>query len=151
MPMLAVGELAARKSAFLEAFPDHGIIRDTCRQLAMSPQRVSEWLNPNHPAYDSGFADAFGTAKELAADAIESSLRQQALRGRTAWDTTAAIFLLKGYRPQFRDNVTINQRTESISITMSLDDMPAADKLQLLDRLRSRIQPPALPEPTDTP
>ncbi len=140
MPALAVGELDARKTAFLEAFPNHGTVSAACAAIGLLRQRVHEWCQPDHPAYDEDFVYRFGHAKEAAADAIEASLRAQALRGHTAWDTTAAIFLLKGYRPQFRDQYQVNVRQESVSISMDLSDLSAGDKLQLLQRLVNKQQ-----------
>jgi len=90
--------------------------------------------------YDPSFAHALQQAKEAFADRVEESLQAQALRGRTAWDTTAAIFLLKGYRPQFRDQYQVNVRQESVSISMDLSDLPPADKALLLRRLADRAE-----------
>jgi hypothetical protein len=140
MPILAAGELEARKLAFLEAFAVSGTVRDACSAIGIDHARVYEWLREDHPAYDPAFAPSFALAKEAAADAIEASLRAQALRGRTAWDTTAAIFLLKGYRPQFRDTYQVNVRQESVSISMDLSDLPPADKALLLRRLADRAE-----------
>ena len=147
---LPAAVLAARKAAFLTAYANTGTVTAAAAAIGLDPHRVHEWMREDHPAYDPAFAPRFALAKEAAADAIEAALIAQAKRGRTAWDTTAAIFLLKGYRPQFRDTVTVHQRTESISLTLDLAELAPADKAALLsrlaDKLTTRSTPPALPQ-----
>ena len=143
----------ARKDAFLEAFPGYGTIRHTARAIGINERTVYEWLDEADPAYDPVFARAFPHAKEAACDEVLASLRNQALRGQYAWDTTAGIFIVKAQRPEFRDNVNVNVRQESVSLTIDFADLGPSDKAALLsrlaDKLTTRQAPAELPPPAD--
>ena len=141
-----VSPFKPQQRAFLEAFPRYRTVTHTADALGIPRQSVYDW-QANTP----GFADAFVQAKEAVGDEVEAEMLRRALAGESQMSDTLLIFATKRFRPEYRDTYQVNVRQESLSISLSLDDMPAADKLELLDRLRNRISTPALPEPTDAP
>ena len=143
-PTIDVSPFKPQQRAFLDAYPRFRTITHTADALGIPRQSVYDW-QANTP----GFADALVQVKEAVGDEVEAEMLRRALAGESQMSDTLLIFATKRFRPEYRDSYQVNVRQESISISLSLDDMPAADKLQLLDRLRSRIQPAALPESTE--
>src|SRR5574340_443143 len=93
----------ARKSAFLEAYSKIGTVKHAAAAIGIPDRTVYEWLDDSDKAYDPAFARAFPLAKRGAAENALLALRRQAERAQYAWDTTAAIFLVKGEFPEYRD------------------------------------------------
>lgn len=126
---------AARQRAFLDAFPKYGSITKTCAVLDLDRQRVTEWQAEN-----GAFAVAFGHAKEAVADNLESELLRRAMAGEGQMPDTLGIFLLKGYRPMFRESATLNIK-QDIRITHSIAELSPDDRIALLKLALSEEAP----------
>lgn len=88
---------AEKKAAFLEAFKEKGSIFHAAPVAGISRKQVHAWINT-----DPAFAKAMAEHKYEAADALEDSLYERGMKS----DTTAAIFWLKGARPEkYKDRV----------------------------------------------
>ena len=116
--------------------------------VGITRQRVYEWRR-DVPS----FADALIRAKEEAGDLLLSRLHAQALGAGTAMpDTVARIFLVKGYKPEFRDQVQVNHSGAILNAHVDLSTMLPADRvalLQLAAAAQERQGNVALPAPTD--
>lgn len=89
---------AEKKQAFLAALQAKGSVYHACKTGGIGRTTAYRWREE-----DADFARGWDEAKEDAADNLEQSLYE---RGMTS-DTTAAIFWLKGNRPEkFKDRVT---------------------------------------------
>ena len=82
---------AEKRAAFLEELRQKGSVYHAARTAGVGRRTVYTWRN-NLP----GFAQEWDNAIEDAADDLEASLYE---RGK-AKDTVAAIFWLKGHRPE---------------------------------------------------
>jgi hypothetical protein len=80
-----------KKALFLEELRKHGTVYHAAQAADVGRRTVYQWREK-----DAEFAAAWSDAHEDALDALEESLYR---RGITR-DTTAAIFLLKGNRPE---------------------------------------------------
>lgn len=125
--------LTPEQRNFLLAYPLHGSISSAAAAIGVHRTSVYNWQ-----AESELFADALLQAKEEAADLLEAELRRRAMTGEGQMPDTLGIFLLKGYRPMFRDSYNVN--VQSVSITASLDalaDMSPDEQLSLLDIARA--------------
>ena len=124
---------SAPQRAILLALPEHRTLTRAADAVGIHRSTVYDWQ-----AKDESYADAIRQAKEATADAIEYELQRRALTGSTAWDVTAGIFLLKGYRPQFRDsyNVNVNQ---TVTVTHQIAELDTADQLAILSLMQRRL------------
>lgn len=113
-----------RKQAFIQGLVDTHTVYRACIIAGICKKTAYNWY-----ANDAEFADAWEEALDNSTDNLESSIYEKALNG----DTISGIFLLKGYRPKFRDKVTIDldsirdeiqQRMEQIG-TDRLPELPA--------------------------
>lgn len=132
----------ARKAAFLAAFPIHRTIKATCEAMGdIHPQRISEYQRD-----DPSFVEAFAIAKEQVADDLEGELLRRAMSGEGQMPDTLGIFLLKGYRPMFRDSYTVT--TKSLNVNIDVHDLPADERRALLElALRQEsLPPPSTPQ-----
>lgn len=83
--------LERAKWRFIEFLQVHGSVRYACRCARVSRDAIYNQRN-----VDPAFAKAWVDALDDAADNLEESLYERA----TTHDTVAAIFLLKGMRPE---------------------------------------------------
>jgi terminase small subunit-like protein len=84
-----------KKRAFLAAFSRCGSLSQAAKRAGVDRRTHYNWLKS-----DPHYAEAFEQAKLEAADALEDKLNDLAHEG----NVTAAIFLLKGLRPEkYRD------------------------------------------------
>ena len=141
MPAAIQGQHEATKAAFLAGFPLHRTIKATCEALSVPRARIHEYLND-----DPLFADSFVHAKEAVADDLEGELLRRAMSGEGQMPDTLGIFLLKGYRPMFRDSYTVT--TKNLSVSVSLNELPPDERRALLQLALDTDSPPLLTSPT---
>lgn len=118
-------QVAGLKAEILNVL-DMGIaetLSDAARRLAIRPSQAHNWL-----ATDDNFRKLYNQAREVLADRLERELL-------SSDNVIAKIFLLKGLRPQYRDNFHV--------------DITDNRTRELLDELR-RLGNPALPQPPPT-
>lgn len=132
--------LKPQQRAFLAAFAECGTVRDAARQVGVGRRTVYDWL-----AGDAAFASALDDAREDVADKFERILMEKAADPRSAWDVTALIFLLKKLRPAYRDNVTVRSESVSLSLTASIERLPAEHRRRLLELALGQHTAPELP------
>lgn len=82
---------ADKKKAFLEALCEKYSVYHSCKTVSIARSTAYEWRKT-----DTQFADDWDAAIDNAVDALEASLYERAKSS----DTTAAIFLLKGAKPE---------------------------------------------------
>jgi hypothetical protein len=88
-----------KKRAFLAAFSRCGSISQAAKRAKVDRRTHYNWIRE-----DSGYREAFQYATIEAGDALEDKLSEMAHDG----NVTAAIFLLKGIRPEkYKDRRTI--------------------------------------------
>lgn len=111
-----------KKRAFLAAFAECGNVSEAAESAHIHRTTHYEWLQSD-PAY----VQAFASAVEQAADALEKEARRRAVEGvrrekshyykgklvgvdvETEYSDTLLIFLLKGCRPEkYRENVKLD-------------------------------------------
>ena len=100
-------------------------LADAARKAGVSPSEAWSWAST-----DEKFMRRYQQAREVVADRIEAELLQSN-------NVIAQIFMLKGLRPQYRDNYKLtvtDDRTKAI--------------LEELRRLAKEQEPAPLPEPT---
>jgi hypothetical protein len=86
------------------------------------------------------FAYAHQHAKEQAADNLEAELYRRAMASEGGMPDTLGIFLLKGYRPMFRENYTVNVNSKMVSANVNLSELPSSDRIALLQYLLEEEQ-----------
>ena len=93
---------AEKKAKFIEEFKKRGSIFHAAPAAGCSRRQVQRWRET-----DPAFALAMHDANYEAADALEDSLYERGMKS----DTTAAIFWLKGNRPEkYRERVDNTHR-----------------------------------------
>ena len=113
-----------KQRAFLETFCEIGMVKRAAELSGASTTSHYRWRQT-----DVAYEEAFQTAKQCAADRLEDELYRRAVEGvrkPTGWykgkaggyvqeyDTTAAIFLLKGLRPEtYADRQDVRAIVES--------------------------------------
>lgn len=94
-----VADLAEKKSIFINALTERGIVIDACKVADIHRNTAYIWRN-----LDPEFRQAWDLALENATDVIEGSLYDNALKG----NVIAQIFYLKNNRTKYRDKVAID-------------------------------------------
>jgi len=98
------GQIAEWKAQVVTMF-DEGVIEtltEGARILALRPSVLYGWMT-----FDHEWTAQIRQAKEAIADRIEKNLLDST-------NPNAQMFLLKGYRPQFRDNFKLNVTSEAL-------------------------------------
>lgn len=106
---------AKKRAAFIVALREKGSVYHGAKTAGVGRNTVYTWRK-RYP----GFAKEWDAAIEDAADELEASLYE---RGMTK-DTTAAIFWLKGHRPEKyreRHEISIRQEAERVAKELGLD------------------------------
>lgn len=118
------------REPFLEALRELPNVRDAC--LAAGIARSTAYLEREQ---DPNFAAAWDEAVEDGCDLLEKALFTRAVRGvtktifyqgepcgeETAFSDTAAIFLLKGHRPEkYRERADVTSGDQPISVQLYL-------------------------------
>lgn len=86
-----------KKRAFLAAFSRCGSLSQSAKRAKVDRRTHYNWLKD-----DPWYAQAFGQAVIEAADSLQDRLTEMAFEG----NVTAALFLLKGLKPEkFRDRI----------------------------------------------
>jgi len=83
-------EVPEKKKAFIECLTQKYSVYHSCRAVGIGRSTAYQWRKD-----DKQFASDWEAALDDAVDALESSLYERAIKS----DTTAAIFLLKGAKP----------------------------------------------------
>lgn len=124
---MAIGGVTIRtpekRQAILDALRLHPSITRACRSARISRNAFYEWRND-----DSEFAAEIEASREKGIDALEDSLFRDAIDGH---NTTAAIFMLKSWRPDRYRETTRHELTgvggEPIAIRSISVPLPVAD------------------------
>ena len=99
------------EAAFLRAYALHGIVLEGCKYA-----RIDRGTVYKRRAADPEFAKAMEAAFETAADALELAVMKRAA-SQKAPDTTAAIFMLKGMRPEkYRERFEHSGRIDGANV-----------------------------------
>lgn len=106
-----------KRESFLNALREKGSVYHAAKSINVGRRTVYTWRKQL-----PGFAKEWDAAIEDAADELEASLYE---RGMTK-DTTAAIFWLKGHRPEkyrerLQHDVNIRQEAERVARELGLD------------------------------
>jgi len=112
--------------AILECFPRSPSLTAAAHQIGLHRDTVYGWAE-RLPE----FADALRLAKEQHADNLEAELYRRAMAGTGQMPDTLGIFLLKGYRPMFRERYSVDV-SGTVTVQHQLSDMSAEDRLALL-------------------
>jgi hypothetical protein len=88
-----------KKRVFIQGLVDTHTVYRAAQIADIAPKTAYQWQK-----LDTDFAEAWEDALESSTDVLETSMYERA----KAHDTIAGIFLLKKYRPEFRDKVTVN-------------------------------------------
>ena len=106
-----------RKRAFIVALIDTHTVYVAAGRAGISKKTAYLWYEA-----DKLFAEAWDESLESSTDVLESCMYERAKEK----DTLAAIFLLKGYRPKFRDRVTIDLQAVQDEIQSRIGSNAAA-------------------------
>lgn len=112
------------KRTFLRHYTDCHTIYVAASRTGINKVTVYRWRDS-----DPAFAEAMDDAEEDSTDALETCMYERAKEK----DTIAGIFLLKGYRPKFRDRVTVdlavlaNEVEERVSQAVSNRTLPCGN------------------------
>lgn len=133
------------QTAVLAALPEAGSLTAAADAVGVHRTNIHHWQQV--PA----FAVALSRAKELCGDLILSRLHQQALSASESMPSVVArIFLTKGYKPEFRDNVTVRHEGAVLHASMDLDALPPEDRIRLLELAADAQRRKAIAPPADT-
>jgi hypothetical protein len=116
-----------KKRAFLAAFSRCGSLSKAAKRARVDRRTHYNWLKD-----DSWYVHAFRQAVIEAGDSLQDKLTEIAFEG----NVTAAIFLLKGLKPE-----TFRDRIEQVNIQ---DIDPAKMSPELLDKIANRMIEQAL-------
>jgi hypothetical protein len=105
------------KRAFIAALVETHTVYVAAHRAGVNKVTAYRWYES-----DPDFAKAWEEALEDSTDELESCLYERAKEK----DTLAAIFLLKGYRPKFRDRVTIDLQAVQDEIQSRIGNNAAA-------------------------
>ena len=123
---------AALKVAFVEALGSHLTLENTARAVGVSRRQILDWRKE-----DPEFQAAIDRARESALDKLEDKAYEVALNESGKYFEKDSLlnrfFLLKGYRPQFKDAWRPEDDAPPMVITFNLPE-------------REGIKRPALPE-----
>lgn len=125
--------------AILIALPQSPSLTAAARTIGIHRDTAYGWAER-----DPAFADALRRAKEEHADNLEAELYRRAMSGEGQMPDTLGIFMLKGYRPMFRESATLNVR-QDIRITHSIAELSPDDRIALL-QLALQEETPLLEE-----
>jgi hypothetical protein len=104
-----------KKRAFLAAYSRCGSLSMSAKRAKVDRRTHYNWLNDD-PAY----VQAFKQAKIEAGDSLQDKLTEMAFEG----NVTAAIFLLKGLKPeQFRDRQAIDLQWDGDPGKLSIEQL----------------------------
>jgi len=112
MPLITAQEQVDVKFAILDKLTkgEAKTISEAARQLEISPQRVYSWGKS-----DPDFREAVSATREVVADELEERLRSHG-------NFIPLMFLLKAYRPEFRENYRfdgVNSKMDEILAELS--------------------------------
>ena len=118
---------SARKRAILLALPDHITLTAAAAHCGIDRTVVYDWAHA-----DPDFALALQRQKTAVADRLEEELLRRAMSGTGQMPDTLGIFLLKGYRPMFRERFGVDV-SATVVHQHRLDDLAPADQVALLE------------------
>lgn len=140
-------EAAEKKKRFLELLPECRSIRIAAHRAGIARTSCYDWRK-----HDPEFAAEFERVKREIADDLEAELLRRAMEGKGQMPDTLGIFLLKGYKPEFRDSYTVRNESVNVSLMGSIEALPAEHRRRLLELALGRHQEAAaLPEPAEEP
>jgi hypothetical protein len=133
-----------KKRTFLAAFCRVGAIEKASRKAKVHWSSHYRWLES-----DQTYAQAFELARGIVGDRIEGSMIDSALNGDKKFVTfegevtdsfkqkpdIVRIFMLKGFKPQYRDNFSINQFSGPVQVNVKFS-ANAPDPLDPLAQTR---------------
>ena len=121
-----------KREVFCAALGDGLSVTAACRAAAIGRMTAYEWRGA-----DADFARAWDEAIEAGTDLLEDV----ALRRAQLGSDTLVIFLLKARRPEkFKDRAQID-KTETINVTVTVDDEQRAKAMALLLAKQQRLAP----------
>ncbi len=117
----------ADKQAFLAA-----LVRLRSISAAAEAARVPRSTLYDWRRHDEAFAAAYAEAKAQIADDLEAELLRRAMAGQGQMPDTLGIFLLKGYKPEFRDTFRHEVTSVSVTANLNLDELTPGERVALL-------------------
>lgn len=143
----STADVDQQKQAFLDAFPEQGVIGPCARSLGLTPSTVRNWVR-----HDPQFAEAFEEARDEAADRLEAEANRRAtgyISQRMTKDGEVIetithsdqllIFLLKGRRPDvFKERVANELSGPEGKPIETNDPLVSARLAAMLDEARRR-------------
>ena len=125
----------ALKPVFLENRRKFLTITKSCLATDISRVTYHNWLDA-----DPEFAAADEDAKNQALDALEETLYEKAMTGKDHSSAILGIFILKAYRPHFKDRLALEHSQPPVAAQDDMDKVFA-----VIDEMSGR-QLPAAPK-----
>lgn len=116
----------------IEAMRVTGALGPACREVGVSRKTAYRWMSD-----DPAFREAIEDAREDALDNIEASLIRRGISGAS---DIAAFFILKRWRPEYRDTHKLDISGTVLHGHMDLNHLPTASKRDLLLRAANSIE-----------
>ena len=124
MPFSAITH--PQKRAFLAAFATVGNVKQAASLAEVSRESHYSWKT-----HDPDYADAFGHAQDMAADALEDEARKLALEGEKKSEKML-MFLLRGLRPDTYGTRRVESKHQ-VSVSTEVKHRVEVDLSKLTD------------------
>mgnify|MGYP001615387209 CR=1 FL=1 len=124
--------LTGEQRAVIAALPRNRTLSATADALEIDRSTVWRWSTPGQYAYTEAFRDALQQAKEQVGDEVEGEMLRRALAGESGMSDTLLIFATKRFRPEYREQSSVNITGQVVHAHVNIGELSPADAKALL-------------------